>query len=132
MNEKLRQLVVEKCLFAANSSGLSWGAKSVNPISTRGGGRLCPPNNSGTLGFSDLPTALIIGMDSDKMCEALPKIPPKPHKLFGRPTQIGQNLWDTIEKSSYLVSVVREFKQEKESRDKRFLTTKLHAVNLLC
>ena len=31
--------------------------KSVNPISTRGG-RLCPPNNTGTHGFSDLPTAL--------------------------------------------------------------------------
>ena len=30
---------------------------SVNPISTKGG-RLCPPNNTGTPGFSDLPTAL--------------------------------------------------------------------------
>ena len=28
-----------------------------NPISTRGV-RLCPPNNTGTPGFSDLPTAL--------------------------------------------------------------------------
>jgi hypothetical protein len=25
------------------------------------GGRLCPPNNTGTPGFSDLPTALLIG-----------------------------------------------------------------------
>ena len=32
--------------------------RSVNPISTKGG-RLCPPNNTGTPGFSDLPTALI-------------------------------------------------------------------------
>ena len=33
--------------------------RSFNPISTRvGGGRLCPPNNTGTPGFSDLPTAL--------------------------------------------------------------------------
>ena len=32
--------------------------RSVNPISTKGV-RLCPPNNSGTPGFSDLPTALI-------------------------------------------------------------------------
>ena len=31
--------------------------RSVNPISTEGG-RLCPPNNTGTPGFSDLPTAL--------------------------------------------------------------------------
>jgi hypothetical protein len=31
--------------------------RSVNPISTMGG-RLCPPNNTGTPGFSDLPTAL--------------------------------------------------------------------------
>ena len=29
----------------------------VNPISTKWG-RLCPPNNTSTLGFSDLPTAL--------------------------------------------------------------------------
>ena len=29
----------------------------VNPISTKGG-RLCPPNNTGTPGFSNLPTAL--------------------------------------------------------------------------
>ena len=33
--------------------------RSVNPISTRGGGgRLCPPNNTGTPVFLDLPTAL--------------------------------------------------------------------------
>ena len=33
--------------------------RSVNPISTKGGGgRLCPPNNTGTPGFSDLSTAL--------------------------------------------------------------------------
>ena len=31
--------------------------RSVNPISTKRG-RLCPPNNTGTPGFSDLPTAL--------------------------------------------------------------------------
>ena len=31
--------------------------RSVNPISTRWG-RLCLPNNNGTPGFSDLPTAL--------------------------------------------------------------------------
>ena len=30
--------------------------RSVNPISTKGD-RLCPPNNTGTPGFSDLPTA---------------------------------------------------------------------------
>ena len=34
-------------------------ARSVNPISTKGD-RLCPPNNTGTPGFSDLPTALSI------------------------------------------------------------------------
>ena len=32
--------------------------RSVNPISTKGD-RLCPPNNTGTPGFSDLPTALL-------------------------------------------------------------------------
>ena len=31
--------------------------RSVNPISTKGG-RLFPPNNTGTPGISDLPTAL--------------------------------------------------------------------------
>ena len=31
---------------------------SVNPISTRVGGRLCPPNDTGIPGFSDLPAAL--------------------------------------------------------------------------
>ena len=32
---------------------------SVNPISTNcNGGRLCPPNNTGTPGFPDLPRAL--------------------------------------------------------------------------
>ena len=31
--------------------------RSVNPISTKGG-KSCPPNNTGTPGFSDLPTAL--------------------------------------------------------------------------
>ena len=33
---------------------------SVNPISAKGG-RLFPPNNTGTPGFSDLPTALHLG-----------------------------------------------------------------------
>ena len=33
--------------------------RSVNPISTKGG-RLCPPNDTGTPRFSDLPTALHI------------------------------------------------------------------------
>jgi hypothetical protein len=33
--------------------------RSVNPIPTKGG-RLCPPNNTGTPGFSDLPTALSV------------------------------------------------------------------------
>ena len=31
---------------------------SVNPIPIGGGGRLCPPNNTGPPGFSDLPPAL--------------------------------------------------------------------------
>ena len=31
--------------------------RSINPISIKRG-ILCPPNNTGTLGFSDLPTAL--------------------------------------------------------------------------
>ena len=47
----------------ASISGLSSPvfARSVNPISTGGqGGRLCPPNDTGTPGFSDLPTALRI------------------------------------------------------------------------
>jgi hypothetical protein len=32
--------------------------RSVNPISTEGG-RLCPSNNTGTPGFSDLATAVL-------------------------------------------------------------------------
>ena len=32
--------------------------RSVNPISTRGEGRLCPSNNTGTPEFSNLPTTL--------------------------------------------------------------------------
>jgi hypothetical protein len=33
--------------------------RSANPISiSTKGGRLCPPNNTGTPGFTDLPTAL--------------------------------------------------------------------------
>ena len=31
--------------------------RSVNPVSTKED-RLCPPNNTGTSGFSDLPTVL--------------------------------------------------------------------------
>ena len=41
--------------------------RSVNPISTKGG-RLCPQNNTGTPGFSDLPTALYFHAD-------LPSVP---------------------------------------------------------
>ena len=36
----------------------------------------------------------------------LPKIPQIPHNLFGRSAQIGQNIWDIIEKSPYRASVV--------------------------
>ena len=39
--------------------------RSVNPISTKGGegGRLCPSNNTGTPGFSDLVLALDMIID---------------------------------------------------------------------
>ena len=37
--------------------------RSVNPISTRGS-RLCPTNDTGTPGFSDLPTALGYDLDT--------------------------------------------------------------------
>ena len=33
--------------------------RSVNPFSIKGG-KLCPPNDTGTLGFYDLPTALLV------------------------------------------------------------------------
>ena len=51
------------------------GAKgrSVNPFSTKGN-RLCPPKNTGTPGFSDLPTALylIVRIGSqDQQCASL-------------------------------------------------------------
>ena len=36
--------------------------RSVYPISTKGG-RLCPPNNTGTPGFSDLPTGLLFNIN---------------------------------------------------------------------
>ena len=48
---------------AATSGWAGWAlahpefGSSVNPITTRGG-RLCPPNNTCTPGFSDLPTTL--------------------------------------------------------------------------
>ena len=52
---------VKKPLRTIRSGLLSLGVpdlgRSVNPITTKGG-RLCPPNNTGTPGFSDLPTAL--------------------------------------------------------------------------
>ena len=38
--------------------------RSVNPISTKWG-RLCPPNNTGTPEFLDLPTALISPVNLD-------------------------------------------------------------------
>ena len=47
--------------------------RSVNPISTKGG-RLCPPNNTGTPGFSDLPTALICKGSKSLMFEFLFKL----------------------------------------------------------
>ena len=34
--------------------------RSVNPRYLNQGGRLCPPNNTGTLEFTDLPTALVM------------------------------------------------------------------------
>ena len=53
-----------KCILRGVVPGGAGGAmsppdfdRSVNPISTKGG-RLCPPNNTGTPGFWDLPTAL--------------------------------------------------------------------------
>jgi hypothetical protein len=48
-------------LSSLGMPGVQWYpqilGRSVNPISTKGG-RLCPPNDTGTHGFSDLPTAL--------------------------------------------------------------------------
>ena len=41
--------------------------RSVNPISTKRG-RLCPPNNTGTPVFSDLPTALVLGSVLPCLC----------------------------------------------------------------
>ena len=42
-------------------SGVSWHPQILADqltLSQSGGSRLCPPNNTGTLGFSDFPTAL--------------------------------------------------------------------------
>ena len=44
---------------AGGAMALPEFGRSVNLISTKGG-RLCPPNNTGTPGFSDLPTAMNI------------------------------------------------------------------------
>ena len=66
-----------------------------------------------------------LGMDNDSTTKNTPKTSQIIRPIYpNRPKPLGYY--------SYVVSVVREFKQEKESRDKRFLTTKLHAVNLLC
>ena len=57
-------IIYNQCHFRPVVPGGAGGAmappdfgRSVNPISTKGD-RLCPPCNSGTPGFSDLPTAL--------------------------------------------------------------------------
>ena len=43
----------------AGTGGAEDFGRSVNPISTKGG-RLCPPSNTGTPGFSGLLTALLL------------------------------------------------------------------------
>jgi hypothetical protein len=55
-------------------------ARSVNSISTREG-RLCPPNNTGTPEFSDLPTALHLNRDSSPQDFLNPKILPRSKEL---------------------------------------------------
>jgi hypothetical protein len=49
-------LTSQACRWSLGVPGCYFG-RSDNPISTKGG-RLCPPNNTGTPGFSDLLTAL--------------------------------------------------------------------------
>ena len=70
--------------------------KSVNPISAR---------------RHFMPTTLILASRIFRPSYSpgylvLPKIPQIPHNLFGRSAQIGQNIWDIIEKSPYRASVV--------------------------
>ena len=57
------------------SSGLSSLGlhPQINPISTKGG-RLCPQNDTGTPGFSDLPTALFLFINSN-VCLFLFRLP---------------------------------------------------------
>ena len=54
--------------------------RSVNSISTREG-RLCPPNNTGAPGFSDLLTALHLKRDSSPQDFLYPKILPRSKEL---------------------------------------------------
>ena len=54
--------------------------RSVSSISTREG-RLCPPNNTGASGFSDLPTALNLKRDSSPQDFLYPKILPRSKEL---------------------------------------------------
>ena len=77
--------------------------RSVNPISTKGG-RLCPPNNTGTPGFSDIPTAL---RSITRMAE---KLIPK-QKQFHRTeidSEIEEHCDETLLKKEELKSQVSE------------------------
>ena len=47
---------IDVAFTGLSSLGVPDFGRLVNPISTKGG-RLCPPNNTGTSRFSDLPTA---------------------------------------------------------------------------
>merc|ERR1712008_476067 len=55
--------------------GTPYFGRSVNPVSTKGrGSRICPPNDTGTPGFSDLPTALLCNHVNNIACKTLREI----------------------------------------------------------
>ena len=49
--------------------------RSVYPNSAKGGGQICPPNNTGTPGFSDLPTALTVNTNQLHCLSCQIKVP---------------------------------------------------------
>ena len=61
---------------AGGAMALHFG-RSVNPIASEGRGRLCPPNNTGTPGFSDLLTPLKPEQDHESFTQKILNMCPK-------------------------------------------------------
>ena len=92
-----------RCLFSECSQACRPGGaakappdfgRSVNPISTGAGGRLCLPNNTGTPGFSDLPTALVPEWSTQQVCNQSTRWMCYLSRSGENPTVLYLNNWD--------------------------------------